>query len=321
MQLSESPKQPDARFAQAVCEGLAAEGQKTLSPEYFYDEIGSALFEVITLLPEYGLARADRRLLARHSRQIAACITAPCSVIELGSGSGTKTAHVLSAVAERQSAVDYFAIEVSQSALDRCRLELSSIARVHAIEAGFLEGLREALAQVPSEHQVLLLFLGSTIGNFERSAATRFLGELRGLLPQRSLLLMGADLVKPAEQLLPAYDDPAGVTAAFNLNLLARINRELGADFNLRRFRHVVRYEPGPQRIEMHLEVLEAHKVRISATGCTVDFALGETIWTESSHKYTMNDLSEMAAAGGFRVVESWVDDEWPFSENLWEAV
>jgi L-histidine Nalpha-methyltransferase len=180
--------------------------------------------------------------------------------------------------------------------------------------------LREALSRIPPGRRILVLFLGSTIGNFDRSTATAFLQSVRAVLTPGDLLLLGADLVKPVDRLLLAYDDPAGVTAAFNLNLLARINRELGADFDLSRFRHLARYDTGEERIEMHLQAMEEQSVNIASAECTVRFAAGETLWTESSHKYTMDGLDQIAQAGGFRVKASWTDDEWPFAESLWEA-
>lgn len=321
MPLSALPRRPDSHFADAVRRGLGGAGQKRLPPEFFYDEVGSALFEVITLLPEYGLTRADRRLLARYSLEIVARAGGPSSVIELGSGSGAKTAHLLRAISHNGARPDYFAIDVSRSALERCRLELSGIASVTTIEAEFLDGVRQAMARVRPEQRVLVLFLGSTIGNFGRAASIEFLGRLRALLRPGGRLLMGADLVKPVEQLLPAYDDPAGVTAAFNLNLLARMNRELGARFDLRQFRHKVRWDAVESRVEMHLESMRAQSVWIEEAGCTARFEAGETLWTESSHKYTLGDLDRIAAASGFRAMESWVDEQWPFAECLWDRL
>lgn len=310
-----------AQFAEAVRRGLAGTGQKQLPPEYFYDEVGSALFEAITVLPEYGLTRADRRILALHAGEIARLAPAPVAVLELGSGSGTKTAHILRVIAARQGSVSYYPIDLSRSALDACAKELSATARVHPIQASFAHGIRMALSHVPDGNRVLLLFLGSTIGNFDRRAARDLVRELRGALSWGDVMLLGADLVKPVDRLLLAYDDPAGVTAAFNLNLLARMNRELEADFDLRLFSHQARYNPVEKRIEMHLVARREQVVTIRRAECKAAFRHGESIWTESSHKYDSGDLSRMAAEGGFRVVDTWTDDEWPFAECLWKAV
>jgi uncharacterized SAM-dependent methyltransferase len=164
---------------------------------------------------------------------------------------------------------------------------------------------------------LLLLFLGSTIGNFERGPAEEFLREIRALLRPEDSLLLGTDLVKPISQILPAYDDPIGVTAAFNLNLLARINRELGGDFDLRSFRHEARYNETERRIEMHLRSEIAQTVNIPAADFQLTLQPGETIWTESSHKFGLAEVQRLARSTGFVCVEQWVDPEWPFAENL----
>jgi uncharacterized SAM-dependent methyltransferase len=166
-----------------------------------------------------------------------------------------------------------------------------------------------------------VLFLGSTIGNFEPEAALDFLYSVRLCLAPGDALLLGTDLVKPMEQLLAAYDDPTGVTAAFNLNLLSRINRELDADFNLRQFVHVARYVAPDQRVEMHLCSRVPQTVRIGAAGLAVDFARGETVCTEASHKFRKEQIAGMARTAGFALVEQWCDADWPFAENLLTAV
>ncbi len=307
-----------ARFATAVCDGLSST-PKTLPPEYFYDDVGSALFETITVLPEYGLTRADRRILANNAQAIARQAPNHCSVLELGSGSGSKTAHVLRAIARRQGRVDYYPIDVSKAALDCCERELSGIAEVHPVHASFVEGVRQALAHAGGG-PVLVLFLGSTIGNFDRDDAGNLLEQIRDELLEDDCLLIGTDLVKPVPELLLAYDDPAGVTAAFNRNLLARINRELGGNFDLRRFRHEARYNPRENRVEMHLVSMCSQSVEIQLASCVAMFQPGESIWTESSHKYEMSTVMDMARRAGFEVADSWTDEEWAFAESLWIA-
>ncbi len=310
----------DHSFASAVRAGLTSAPQKTLPCQYFYDEVGSALFEAITTLPEYGLTRADARVLQAHAGDLAGLLPADLMVAELGSGTGSKTRPILEQIAKRRAAV-YCPIDVSGSALDKCVLEMSGVAEVFPLEATYLEGLRAAGERRAEGQTLLLLFLGSTIGNFEPEAAIDFLYSLRQALQPGDALLLGTDMVKPVERLVAAYDDPTGVNAAFNLNLLARINRELDADFNLRRFEHLIRYVPGAQRIEMHLRSRIRQVVKIPQAGLTVEFASGETIYTESCHKFRPEQICEMARACGFRLAEQWVDAEWPFAESLLLAV
>jgi L-histidine Nalpha-methyltransferase len=298
--------------------GLCRTGQKELPSKYLYDEIGSALFEVVSVLPEYGLTRADERLLQRHSADIVSRLHPQVLVAELGSGSGKKTRWLLEALARRQCTT-YCPIEISPTALARCESELGRIECVSIVgfERPYLDGLLAAAARRNKKDHLLVLFLGSTIGNFDRDAAERFLTEVRRILFPGDTLLLGTDLEKPLPQLLAAYDDPTGVTAAFNLNLLARINRELGADFDLTAFRHEARYNSLHQRVEMHLRSMRDQIVTIPRAGCSVSFLKEETIWTESSHKYRAEDISAMARRNGFRCDSQWIDTEWPFAESL----
>jgi len=298
--------------------GLLRPGQKELPSKYLYDEIGSALFEVISVLPEYGLTRADERLLRRHSAEIVARLEPHVLVAELGSGSGKKTRWLLEALARRQCTT-YCPIEISPTALARCESELGQIECVSIVgfERPYLDGLLAAAARRHADDRLLVLFLGSTIGNFDRDASERFLTEVRRILFPGDALLLGTDLEKPLPQLLAAYDDPIGVTSAFNLNLLARINRELGANFDLTAFRHEARYNAAFQRVEMHLRSTRDQKVNIPRAGCSVSFLKDETIWTESSHKYRAEDISGTASRNGYRCDFQWLDSEWPFAESL----
>jgi L-histidine N-alpha-methyltransferase len=311
-----------ADFAGEVRSGLSQPGQKELPSKYLYDEVGSALFDVITLLPEYGLSRADERLLRQHAEAMVRPLSpAPVVVAELGSGSGKKTRWILQALARRQRTT-YYPIEISPAALSQCAKELGQLDRVSivGVERAYLEGLASVAADRHAGERLLVLFLGSTIGNFDRPAADQFLAEVRRRLGPGDALLLGADLEKPLQQLLPAYDDPLGVTASFNLNVLARINRELGADFDLRNFGHLARYNESERRIEMHLLSRCRQDVSIPGAGCYVSFGAGETIWTESSYKYRTAEIVQMAQAAGFRSHTQWVDEEWPFAESLWIA-
>jgi dimethylhistidine N-methyltransferase len=307
-------------FARDVAEGLSRE-QKTLPASWLYDDLGSTLFEAITFLPEYGLTRADAALLARAAPEVVAAAQFPGLVVELGSGSGAKTRHILEAAAHRKP-VSYTPIDISRTALDTCHAALKSVAGVtiRPVEATYLDGIDQALARRPSGERALVLFLGSTIGNFTRPEARDFLQRIRQRLQPGDTLLLGADLVKPRRRLIDAYDDPVGVTAAFNLNLLARINRELGGRFDLRRFAHEARYNKPCSRIEMHLRSRTAQTVRIEALELDVTFRRGETIWTESSHKFQAEEVLRLGAEAGWGAVNQWIDSDWGFSETLFSA-
>ncbi len=307
-----------SEFAADVRESLTKPGQRELPSKYLYDEVGSALFEAICVLPEYGLTRADARLLEKHSREIVARVPSPVQVAELGSGSGKKTRWILEALARRQKTY-YYPIEISPHALAACEKELAQIDLVSVVgyEQPYLQGLRSVAESRDEDGHLLVLFLGSTIGNFDRDAGEMFLREMRDTLRPDDALLLGTDLEKAVELQLLAYDDPAGVTAAFNLNLLARINRELGADFDLSCFRHEARWNYADRRIEMHLLSTCRQSVRIPAANLRMALDENETIWTESSHKYKAEEIPEMAERTGFRCEAQWIDEEWPFAQNL----
>lgn len=297
-------------FACEVRSGLSKR-QKELPSKYLYDDLGSALFDAITQLAEYGLTRADQRILNRHAADLPREFS---TVAEFGSGSGRKTRTILDALAPES----YFPIDLSAHALTRCQRELGGLARVTPIEASYLDGLDRIQR---NGEPVLLLFLGSTIGNFDTRCRADFLAQVRRRLRAGDGLLIGFDLVKPVETMIEAYDDPAGVTAAFNLNLLGRINRELGGDFDLRAFAHQARWDEREQRIEMHLGARERQTVTIRDGEIRAHLEAGETIWTESSHKFRAADLEQMAREAGFRQDQQWIDEEWPFAENFWRAV
>jgi L-histidine N-alpha-methyltransferase len=309
-------------FAQDVRAGLTKRDQKELPSKYLYDTVGSALFEVISALPEYGVTRADERLLRKHSREIVSKLSSPVLVAEMGSGSGKKTRWILEALCRRQH-TSYYPIEISATALNMCRRELGDLDAVSIVgfEREYLDGLLEVAARRRPGQHILVLFLGSTIGNFDRPAGSRFLQEVRGILLPGDSLLLGTDLEKPMAQLLQAYDDPLGVTAAFNLNLLARINRELGADFDLAEFEHIARFNSEARSVEMHLKSSRNQLVEIPDAEMTISFSEGETIWTESSHKYRLDELFHIADETNFHCAAQWVDNEWPFAESLFIAI
>ena len=298
--------------------GLGAAGQKTLPSRLLYDDVGSALFEVISLLPEYGLTRADERILRAHATEIVGRLPVSLRVVELGSGSGRKTRWLLNEAASRQP-VSYHPIDVSRAALESCHTALVDTpgVRVEPIEAPYLLGLHVAMARRLADEHLLVLFLGSTIGNFMPQAAEGFLTELRRLLVPGDALLLGTDLLKPVPRLLAAYDDPLGVTGSFDLNMLARINREFQGDFDLRLFEHQARWNAATHDIEMHLVARRSHTVEIRALGLRVEFQSGESIWTESSHKYDRDEALHLGQRAGFECGGQWLDVEWPFAESL----
>jgi dimethylhistidine N-methyltransferase len=307
-----------ASFAADVRAGLCRAGQKELPSKYLYNEIGSALFDAICLLPEYGLSRAGSRLLQRFARDIIQRLPRPVVIAELGSGSGQKTRWLLEELAHRQP-VHYYPIDISGAALARCRQELGQIECVSILgfERAYLDGLLEVAARRHADEHLLVLFLGGTIGNFDREAAQAFLAEMRQILLPGDALLLSADLEKPVSQLLPAYDDSIGVTAAFNKNLLARINRELGGNFSLDHFAHEARWNDSERAVEMHLRSLQKQSVNIAAAEIEVEFAADETIWTETSHRYVAGEVAAMGECAGYRCDAQWVDEEWPFAQSL----
>jgi L-histidine Nalpha-methyltransferase len=311
------PEYANAVSAEEVRAGLS-KPKKELPSKYLYDDVGSALFDAISLLPEYGLTRAGERLLREHADAVADLVASPVLVAELGSGSGRKTRLLLEAFCRRRP-TSYFPIEISRFALERCERELSQIDSLSLVglERPYLDGLLAVAARRRAGEHILVLFLGSSIGNFDRAAGDEFLRQVRQILAPKDALLLATDLVKPVPQLLLAYDDPAGVTAAFNLNLLARLNRELGADFDLTRFRHLAIYNPEERRIEMHLRSLMEQTVHIPAARLTLTLRANETIWTENSHKYTTAEVVRMAEETGYACAAQWVDEEWPFAESL----
>ncbi len=313
------PADSDVReFAGAVRESLRGHSQKTLDSRYLYDAIGSHLFEVITLLPEYGVTRADERVIDCHAGDLAQEMGSTVVLAELGSGTGVKTHRIISELT-RNGPLVYFPIDVSASALDRCQRELEHIDEVDVqpLQLPYFEGLRVAMDRTPQDTRLLLLFLGGTIGNFDRPAIPEFLKRLRSTIRSGDAFLLGSDLEKPVPQLLAAYDDVLGVTAAFNLNVLARINRELGGNFDLASFEHLARYDAGERRIEMHLRARSDQNVRIRAADMEIHIQEGETIWTESSHKFNIEEIARISKACGFRCAAQWVDADWPFAETL----
>jgi dimethylhistidine N-methyltransferase len=314
-------------FAEDVLRGLTS-SPKVLQPKYFYDELGSLLFGAICALPEYYVFRAELEILRARAGEIAAWLPGPVRIVELGSGDARKTRLLIDALLARQGGLDYLPIDVSRTALEHSNEELLSAypnLRVTAWVADYREALRalgeESRGSNARFKHTLILFLGSTLGNLEPGERSELLQSIRGLLSPGDAFLLGIDLKKPEEVLIPAYDDPLGVTAAFNLNVLGRINRELGGEFDLRSFRHRIRYDRELGRIEMHVESLQAQSVRIRSLGLGVRFEEGETIHTESSYKFDPQQIEALAAEAGMELRRSWFDRARQFSSNLLVAV
>ncbi len=305
-------------FAADLRSGLRTDGQRTLPSKYLYDEVGSALFEVICVLPEYGLTRADTRLLIRHAPSWVSQLPSKTCVAELGSGSSKKTRLILEALAQRQETT-FFPIDISRAALAQCARELGDIPNlsVSGLHMEYLPGLHEAKARRQKKGPLLVLFLGSTIGNFDRDAGERFLRSVREQLSPGDFMLLSSDLVKSEAELVLAYDDVAGVTAAFDKNVLARINRELDADFDLARFAHEARWNREARRVEMHLVARTDMTVHIRRAQLTVELATGESIKTEDSYKFETGEIRDVAQRCGFRCAEQWIDSEWAFAQSL----
>jgi dimethylhistidine N-methyltransferase len=306
-----------AAFARDVREGLLAT-PKRLSCCYFYDHDGSLLFESICDLPEYYLTRTEREILLAQAADIVARLPAPVRLVELGSGNSAKTRLLIDACLARQKGLVYVPLDICRVMLEETARELLRdypALQVLAIAAEYQEGLpylRDSAARAQ-----LVLWLGSNIGNFHRDEAAAFLRRVRDSLAPDDRVLAGIDLRKERAVLEPAYDDAQGVTAEFNLNLLARVNRELRGHFDLGRFRHRAFYDDRIGRIEMHLVSTADQRVRIDDLDLEVTLAAGEMIHTENSYKYSLAEIDAVVRAAGLRVEARWTDARGWFSANL----
>jgi L-histidine Nalpha-methyltransferase len=309
--------------AQAVQQGLTVT-PKRLPPWLFYDDAGSLLFDRITELPEYYLTRTERGILARHADAMIrlAAEGRRLRIAELGAGSADKTRLLLASAVALQGAVVYEPVDVSPSALnsakDRIEREIAGV----SVAPRVMDYMRELeLAAEQEDERRLVLYIGSSIGNFDPHEAELLLERVRAGLNPGDGLLLGVDLAKDEPTLVAAYDDAAGVTAAFNLNLLARLNRELDAGFNLDAFEHLAVWNADRSRMEMHLESRVAQKVRISALDLEVAFSAGETIHTENSYKYLPGQAEARLSAAGFQPAKTWTDPQGWFAVCLATAI
>jgi dimethylhistidine N-methyltransferase len=305
-------------FADDVREHLRRTPRQ-LPSRYLYDALGSALFDAICELPWYQITRAEDRLLAAHRDEIFTAVPGLTRIIELGPGDGRKLHTLADGTSQPVTA---HLVDVSAGALARAAHTLSDLPHVMVAlhQATFEEGLDE-LAHETDDDVSLLLLLGSNIGNFDPPAATALLRTMAAAIGSGGALLIGADLVKPERDLFLAYDDPLGVSAAFNLNVLLRINDELGGTFDLKSFRHQATWNPRCRRMEMSVVSLKAQRVRIDAIDVELDLAEGERIWTESSYKYTSESLRCQLEDAGLEPVSSWVDRDAQFALALARAV
>jgi len=310
-----------ATFAEDVRAGLGTR-PLSLSPKYFYDDLGSALFEAITRLPEYYLTRVERDLLATYGREIAGSLDGPLELIELGSGSAIKTRLLIDAILERQPRLTYHPIDISADAVTESSLALTGAyerLRIVAYAGDYFPLLRDKALK--TNGRVLALFLGSNIGNFEPGDARELLQLLAAARHPGDGLLLGYDLKKDPSILELAYDDPTGVTAAFNKNLLARMNRELGADFDLCAFRFRAQWNEERGAVESFLISERVQSARIPAAGLTVDLAAGDAIHTESSYKFTREEIVALAGSCGFAEKKTYTDAAGRYALSLLTVV
>jgi dimethylhistidine N-methyltransferase len=304
-------------FAKDVLAGLSAK-PKTLPPMYFYDAAGSKLFEKICALPEYYVTRTERGILQRFAPKIVACSNGDMALVELGSGSSSKTRLLIEALIARQNHLHFFPIDISPTILSHSAKQLLRDypeLLVTAYVADYDAGLRRIGEELFA--QKLVIFLGSSIGNFEPHQARRLLRKTRQQLNDDDYFLLGTDMQKAPQVLHAAYNDAQGVTAAFNLNMLRRINRELAGEFDVDLFEHVAFYNAAQSRIEMHLRSRVEQEVYVGRLDRSFHFAKGETIHTENSHKYSLEQIKNLCAQTGFRLVQRWQDNRGYFSLNL----
>jgi L-histidine N-alpha-methyltransferase len=312
------------RFADDVRLGLSKD-PKSLSPKYFYDALGSQLFEAICLLPEYYLTRAETEIFQSHAAEIIAHMKAPSlpvGIVELGSGSSVKTRLLIEAILARQDRLHYRPIDISATILEQSAGKLLGDypnLNITAQVSDYTEGLSSIVRR--DGERILVLFLGSNIGNYTPDEGRLLLTQIRRALRPGEGLLLGADLKKSPAILEPAYNDALGVTAAFNLNLLLRINRELDADFDPARFEHRAGYNEREGCVEIFIVSRAAQSVEIKKIGLQVEFREGEMIHTENSYKYDPAQLEALATETGFKPNRRWLDSEKRFSCNLWSAV
>ena len=308
-----------AAFAEDVRFGMA-QSPRWLPTRFLYDALGSALFDAICRLPWYPITASELGLLTRHGANIFRR-SGPSRIVELGSGNGDKLAVLLNA-APRRTPLDLHVVDLSTAALAQAERLLSGLdnVQVHTHAANYEDGLSSISREMSRPGPTLVMYLGSNIGNYEPHKVAALLASIRAAMRPGDTFLLGADLVKPIDTLLRAYDDPLGVTAAFNRNLLVRVNRELSGNFDLDAFSHRAVWNAELSRVEMHLVSKGRQHVRITAAGVDVTLNDGETIWTESSYKYPAAQVDEMLEAADLQPCGQWIDPDAQFALTLAKA-
>jgi len=302
--------------AMAARDGLGS-FPKRLPSWLFYDEAGSSLFEQITELPEYYLTRTERAIFESYAGEILQAAGTSLTLVELGAGTASKTSILIEELLQRQSRVLFYPIDVSPSALQEAVRQLGRQfpqLRVNPIVADYTGGI-EALQRISGRK--LVLYIGSSIGNFEPDESVQMLRRIRRSMRAGDAMLLGTDMAKSPKIMLPAYDDAQGVTAAFNKNILARLNRELDADFDLDAFRHVALWSKRCSRMEMHLESVVRQRVFLPVLDMDMSFTAGERIHTENSYKYTTEMVETILRESGFTLEQSWQDRQKWFGVHL----
>lgn len=322
--MSDKPQIKLNCFAEDVCQGLSAEA-KYLSSKYFYDDHGSSLFRQIMELPEYYLTRSETEVFVRRKREIIETFLSnhqSFDLIELGAGDGTKTAILIDALLKKGIRFNYFPVDISAKALEilteTFKREFPTLS-IKAVHRDYLEGLN--LLKTESKQAKIVFFLGSNIGNFTPANGIEFLRQIKSAVNKNDLLLIGFDLQKDPQIIRQAYDDVQGITAAFNLNLLTRINRELGADFDIDKFAHHPVYHESDGAARSFLISREKQTVFIKALNSEFDFQKCEPIYMEISQKYNLTMINEIAEKSGFEVVQNFFDDKFYFTDSLWKSL
>lgn len=310
-----------SQFAKDVMQGLSQEN-KSISSKYFYDDEGDRIFQQIMEMPEYYLTRSEFEILSQQRDEICQAMRAfdePFNLIEFGAGDGTKTKLLLSKLLEGGADFTYFPVDISQNILDELSGSLKSgfpDLKVHPLNTDYF-GALERMSDFDNRRNITL-FLGSNIGNFHLDESEEFMGKLASKIETGDMLLLGVDLKKDPEIIVNAYDDPHGITAAFNLNLLSRMNRELGADFNINDFKHYTFYEPDSGEVLSYLVSLKTQTVSFEGLHMEVNFIKDELINTEVSKKYSLNELEQLASGQGFEVIKHFLDANEYFTDTLW---
>lgn len=314
-----APKQSTS-FGAAVADALSAHPKKPLPPKYFYDDLGSALFEAITNLPEYYLTRAEREILHDFAPQMLAHFRGPIDVVELGNGSSQKTRQIVQEVLRKQGTLHYWPIDVSRAALESAGSALvDAFPRllVRGYAGDYFDVLESPRFNPETSHALLVLFLGSSVGNYAPEDAARLMRMLASRLEPGDGVLLGTDIKKDSDTLERAYDDETGVMAAFGKNLLTRMNRELGASFRVRDFEHVAIYDKHRGSVDSYLQAKRAHSVPIPVAGIVADFAEGELMHIETSTKYDTADVAQLAKQSHLRLERTWYDRAHTFAVHL----